>query len=124
MICLLFLRRCTDASTHPHRLEIGAGGGLVGLAVAKGCDLRQPLYITDQLEMLSLMGHNVVLNEMEGQVKPLILNWFVLRPLSPDFSILPRPCISGTLAQCDTASLPSLSRSATQNHVLTTHHIV
>ncbi|KAG8170179.1 hypothetical protein KVR01_000924 [Diaporthe batatas] len=56
-------------------LEIGAGGGLVGLAVANGCSLSQPLHITDQLEMLSLMGHNVVLNNAQGRVKPSVLNW-------------------------------------------------
>lgn len=60
-----------------HRLEIGAGGGLVGLAVAKGCKPQHPLYITDQLEMLELMGHNIVLNEAEGRVNAMILNWFV-----------------------------------------------
>lgn len=66
-------------------LEIGAGGGLVGLAVAKGCvvDPRQPLYITDQLEMFSLMQHNVVLNEVEGRVTPLILNWCVSPQVPP-----------------------------------------
>lgn len=62
--------RCT-------RLEIGAGGGLVGLAVANGCSLSQPLHITDQLEMLSLMGHNVLLNNAQGRVKPMVLNWCV-----------------------------------------------
>lgn len=60
-----------------NRLEIGAGGGLVGLAVANGCSLSQPLHITDQLEMLSLMGHNVLLNNAQGRVKPMILNWCV-----------------------------------------------
>lgn len=59
------------------RLEIGAGGGLVGLAVANGCSLSQPLHITDQLEMLSLMGHNVLLNNAQGRVKPMVLNWCV-----------------------------------------------
>ncbi|KAF3006145.1 hypothetical protein G7054_g4713 [Neopestalotiopsis clavispora] len=56
-------------------LELGAGGGLVGLAVARGCEVQQPLVITDQLEMFSLMGHNIELNQMQGQVKPAILNW-------------------------------------------------
>ncbi|KAJ9156622.1 Protein-lysine N-methyltransferase EFM6 [Pleurostoma richardsiae] len=56
-------------------LEIGAGGGLVGLAVARGCDTQQPLYITDQVEMLSLMEHNTVLNGLQDSVRPLILNW-------------------------------------------------
>lgn len=44
----------------------------------------QPLYITDQLEMLSLMQHNVVLNGVEGRVKPLILNWCVFLPKVPN----------------------------------------
>lgn len=62
------------------RLEIGAGGGLVGLAVAKGCAVneKQPLVITDQLEMFGLMEHNIVLNEAVGRVKAAILNWCVL----------------------------------------------
>ncbi|KAK6076119.1 Protein-lysine N-methyltransferase EFM6 [Seiridium cupressi] len=56
-------------------LELGAGGGLVGLAVARGCEIRKPLLITDQLEMYSLMGHNIELNELQGRVKAAILNW-------------------------------------------------
>ncbi|KAH8195059.1 hypothetical protein TruAng_010768 [Truncatella angustata] len=58
-------------------LELGAGGGLVGLAVARGCEIQQPLIITDQLEMFSLMGHNIALNEMQGMVTAAILNWLV-----------------------------------------------
>lgn len=48
--------------------------------MAKGCVVSQshPLYITDQLEMFNLMGHNIVLNEVVGRVKPLVLNWLVL----------------------------------------------
>lgn len=49
----------------------------MGLAVAKGCSVNQPLYVTDQLEMLNLMEHNIVLNEVEGRVKATILNWYV-----------------------------------------------
>ncbi|OTB09158.1 hypothetical protein M426DRAFT_316452 [Hypoxylon sp. CI-4A] len=56
-------------------LELGAGGGLVGLAVARGCAVDNPLYITDQLEMHSLMEHNIALNRLEGKVKASILNW-------------------------------------------------
>ncbi|KAI0452144.1 putative methyltransferase-domain-containing protein [Xylaria acuta] len=59
-------------------LELGAGGGLVGLAVARGCDLGEnhpPLYITDQMEMFSLMRHNIALNELEGKVEAMLLNW-------------------------------------------------
>lgn len=73
------------------RLEIGAGGGLVGLAVANGCSLSQPLHITDQLEMLTLMGHNVQLNNAQGRVKPMILNWCVHTSRRPprDYHSLP-----------------------------------
>lgn len=45
------------------------------MAVANGCSLSQPLHITDQLEMLSLMGHNVLLNNAQGRVRPSVLNW-------------------------------------------------
>ncbi|KAK7737883.1 Protein-lysine N-methyltransferase efm6 [Cytospora paraplurivora] len=69
------LRYHRDDLQDARMLEIGAGGGLVGLAVARGCNVKQPLYITDQLEMLELMGHNIVLNEAEGRVKAMILNW-------------------------------------------------
>ena len=61
-----------------YRLELGAGGGLVGLAVARGCDLGEnhpPLRITDQMEMFSLMRHNIALNGLEGKVEAMLLNW-------------------------------------------------
>ncbi|XXH03665.1 hypothetical protein Hte_010070 [Hypoxylon texense] len=65
-------------------LELGAGGGLVGLAVARGCAVENPLYITDQLEMHSLMEHNISLNHLEGKAKAAILNWSVSTlPSSP-----------------------------------------
>jgi len=67
--CLV--RRLTRFS----RLELGAGGGIVGLTVAKGCSLSFPLYLTDQLEMESLMQHNITLNNLDGQVKARVLNW-------------------------------------------------
>ena len=73
------------------RLEIGAGGGLVGLAVANGCRLGHPLHITDQLEMLSLMGHNVLLNNAKGRVKPSVLNWCV-KTRSRLYYSLPHAC--------------------------------
>ncbi|KAK1979610.1 putative methyltransferase-domain-containing protein [Colletotrichum cereale] len=57
-------------------LELGAGGGLVGLAVALGCELQQtPLYLTDQDEMFELMGKNTELNNLQHKVKPMVLNW-------------------------------------------------
>lgn len=58
-------------------LEIGAGGGLVGLAVARGChmDASQKLLITDQISMLSLMQKNIALNKLESKVDACIYDW-------------------------------------------------
>lgn len=58
-----------------YSLELGAGGGLVGLAVAIGCATQETLYITDQENMVSLMHKNVELNHLESRVEPLVLNW-------------------------------------------------
>ncbi|KAI9886863.1 MAG: hypothetical protein M1823_001299 [Watsoniomyces obsoletus] len=57
------------------KIELGAGGGLTGLAVAKGCKLTNPLYITDQAVMLELMQENIRLNGLEDRVIPHVLNW-------------------------------------------------
>ncbi|KAK8045133.1 hypothetical protein PG993_005157 [Apiospora rasikravindrae] len=56
-------------------LELGAGGGLVGLGVASGCDITQPVYVTDQVNMLPLMEKNVALNKLGSRVQPAVLNW-------------------------------------------------
>ena len=56
------------------RLELGAGGGLVGLAVARGC-IGSTLLLTDQEEMMELMQRNIQLNQVESRVKALVLNW-------------------------------------------------
>ncbi|KAK4463464.1 putative methyltransferase-domain-containing protein [Cladorrhinum samala] len=56
-------------------LELGAGGGIVGLTIAKGCRIDQPLYITDMKDMESLMRHNIDLNELNDRVEARILNW-------------------------------------------------
>ncbi|OBT61419.1 hypothetical protein VE03_09496 [Pseudogymnoascus sp. 23342-1-I1] len=56
-------------------LELGAGGGLVGLAVALACNITAPIYITDQINMLPLMEQNIKLNDLESRVTPLVLNW-------------------------------------------------
>ncbi|KAF3058435.1 putative protein N-methyltransferase YNL024C [Daldinia childiae] len=79
------LRYHRDDMKDSRILELGAGGGLVGLAVAKGCTIGNPLYITDQLEMHSLMEHNISLNELEGQAKAAILNWG--EPLPQDIAV-------------------------------------
>lgn len=57
------------------RVELGAGGGLVGLAVAVGCDLQHTMYITDQLPMLELLRYNITLNEVDQKAKGIILDW-------------------------------------------------
>jgi tRNA1(Val) A37 N6-methylase TrmN6 len=59
----------------PVRLELGAGGGVVGLGVAIGCHVDRAIYITDQENMLSLMIQNIDLNNLGSRVVPLILNW-------------------------------------------------
>jgi tRNA1(Val) A37 N6-methylase TrmN6 len=59
-------------------LELGAGGGLIGLAVALECPLRNPLLVTDQLEMYELMQHNIELNNLQDKAKAMVLNWCVL----------------------------------------------
>ncbi|GAB1215951.1 hypothetical protein ATERTT37_005149 [Aspergillus terreus] len=70
-------------------VELGAGGGLVGLAVALGQRddashpatdeskeaVRCPIHITDQVPMLSLMETNIELNGLASSVKASVLNW-------------------------------------------------
>jgi protein N-lysine methyltransferase METTL21A len=66
--------RCGCVLNH-NSLELGAGGGLVGLGVAIGCHVDNPICITDQENMLSLMEQNIKLNALESRVVPLVLNW-------------------------------------------------
>ncbi|EHY55925.1 Protein-lysine N-methyltransferase efm6 [Exophiala dermatitidis] len=56
-------------------VEIGAGGGLVGLAVALGCEVDTKIWVTDQLPMLALMQKNVELNKLEAKVGAAIYDW-------------------------------------------------
>ncbi|GAM87311.1 hypothetical protein ANO11243_053330 [Dothideomycetidae sp. 11243] len=69
------LTRQSDAFQNCSILELGAGGGLVGLAVALGCKLTHPVHITDQLPMLALMNTNIHLNNLQDQVKASIYDW-------------------------------------------------
>ncbi|KAJ6122542.1 hypothetical protein N7512_005007 [Penicillium capsulatum] len=68
---------CQHSSTLSDKtiVEIGAGGGLVGLAVARGCKLGSPLHITDQQPMFSLMKDNIQLNHLNSTVTASVLNW-------------------------------------------------
>jgi protein N-lysine methyltransferase METTL21A len=52
--------------------------------VAKGCDVDGPLFITDQIPMLSLMQDNVRLNGLSSKVKPVVLDWG--KPVPVDIS--------------------------------------
>ncbi|PLB44080.1 hypothetical protein P170DRAFT_468780 [Aspergillus steynii IBT 23096] len=57
-------------------IELGAGGGLVGLAVARGCNVGEPpIYITDQAPMLPLMETNIKINNLASTVVAGVLNW-------------------------------------------------
>ena len=56
-------------------VELGAGGGLVGLAVAVGCNVTATLHITDQDEMFELMKTNIGLNNLSGRVEAYIYDW-------------------------------------------------
>lgn len=56
-------------------LELGAGGGLVGLAVAIGSQVDSKIYISDQENMRELMEKNIALNGLKLRVGALVLNW-------------------------------------------------
>ncbi|RMZ78704.1 hypothetical protein DV737_g3735, partial [Chaetothyriales sp. CBS 132003] len=56
-------------------LELGAGGGLVGLAVALGCEVSRPIHITDQEPMLALMQRNIDLNKLSDKVQASVYDW-------------------------------------------------
>ncbi|OAP60943.1 hypothetical protein AYL99_05945 [Fonsecaea erecta] len=78
----------TDSLRGKSVVEIGAGGGLVGLAVAIGCELdhEQKIYITDQIPMLALMKKNIALNKLEEKVVAEVYDWGTSPPpaiLSP-----------------------------------------
>lgn len=79
------------------RLELGAGGGLVGLAVAIGCPLTNSLIVTDQANMLPLMQQNVTLNGLTNSVTPLVLDWGSPLPAlvleNPPTHILAADCV-------------------------------
>jgi hypothetical protein len=67
-----------------NRVELGAGIGLVGLAVATGCHVDSPVYITDQKSMLALMQENIERNELSPIVRAAVLDWgSPLPPLIP-----------------------------------------
>ncbi|KAL4801283.1 putative methyltransferase-domain-containing protein [Aspergillus unguis] len=57
-------------------LELGAGGGLVGLGVASGCELGSSrIHITDQVPMFPLMEANIALNNLSSKANAAVLDW-------------------------------------------------
>ncbi|EOA85813.1 uncharacterized protein SETTUDRAFT_151867 [Exserohilum turcica Et28A] len=69
------LRRHRDDVAGKKIVELGAGGGLVGLAVALGCNVDKTLHITDQIPMFDLMERNITLNGLDSRVKASIYDW-------------------------------------------------
>lgn len=52
----------------------------MGLGVALGCEIANPVVITDQKNMIELMRKNIALNELDSNVKELVLNWYDCLP--------------------------------------------
>lgn len=69
------LRKHRDDLVGKQVVELGAGGGLVGLAIALGCNLDSTLHITDQLPMYELMKQNISLNNLDSKVSATIYDW-------------------------------------------------
>ncbi|KAK6396626.1 hypothetical protein LTR65_008524 [Meristemomyces frigidus] len=90
------LRKKRDELKHSSIMELGAGGGLVGLAVAVGCRPDDAVEITDQQPMLELMQQNIALNELQDIAKASVYDWGSARkdgvPAYPDV-ILAADCV-------------------------------
>ncbi|WPB01855.1 uncharacterized protein RHO25_006487 [Cercospora beticola] len=70
------LRRKQDAiRTASSIVELGAGGGLVGLAVAAGCRSNAVIHITDMSTMYDLMQQNIALNALGDRVTAAVYDW-------------------------------------------------
>lgn len=74
-------------------LELGAGGGLVGLAVATGCKITPPpkICITDQISMFALMKENTELNNLGSKVEAVVYDWGGPMPEEIDFEETVKP---------------------------------
>ncbi|KAF2635832.1 hypothetical protein P280DRAFT_410799 [Massarina eburnea CBS 473.64] len=77
-------------------IELGAGGGLVGLAVALHHNSTKALHITDQEPMFELMKQNIALNGLSSTVSATIYDWGTPSPSNlpkhPDI-ILAADCV-------------------------------
>ncbi|KAH8730193.1 putative methyltransferase-domain-containing protein [Phaeosphaeriaceae sp. PMI808] len=74
------LRKHSDNLLGKQIIELGAGGGLVGLAVAVGCKTDSTLHITDQEPMYDLMKRNIALNDLNLRVSASIYDWGTGKP--------------------------------------------
>ncbi|PVI07845.1 hypothetical protein DM02DRAFT_608460 [Periconia macrospinosa] len=90
------LRKHQDDLRGKEIVELGAGGGLVGLAVAIKHDLTKTLHITDQEPMFELMKQNITLNDLTSRVQASIYDWGTSTPTNlpqhPDI-ILAADCV-------------------------------
>ncbi|KAF2742477.1 hypothetical protein M011DRAFT_490558 [Sporormia fimetaria CBS 119925] len=69
------LRKHREDMADKSIVELGAGGGLVGLAVAMGCKTTKTLHITDQIPMYKLMQDNIELNNLSSRVQASVYDW-------------------------------------------------
>ncbi|KMP00880.1 hypothetical protein CIHG_10322 [Coccidioides immitis H538.4] len=69
------LRKHSEDLLGKRIVELGAGSGLVALAVARGCKIDSPIYVTDQKPMLPLIEENIILNDLSGSVVAALLDW-------------------------------------------------
>ncbi|KAF2736463.1 hypothetical protein EJ04DRAFT_489993 [Polyplosphaeria fusca] len=90
------LRHHRDDLVGKEIVELGAGGGLVGLAVALGCRTTTTVHITDQLPMFELMKRNIDLNGLSSNSTATIYDWGASPPSNipshPDI-ILAADCV-------------------------------
>ncbi|KAK4496319.1 hypothetical protein PRZ48_012299 [Zasmidium cellare] len=74
------LRRKRDELQNSSIVELGAGGGLCGLAIAVGCRPKHVVHITDQQPMQALMQQNIAHNNLQDAVKASVYDWGNPRP--------------------------------------------
>lgn len=75
MVLAKYMLTCHKSLLGQSIIEIGAGGGLVGLAVALGCEVDNKIWITDQIPMLALMKKNITLNGLDERVGAEVYDW-------------------------------------------------
>jgi len=75
LLAKYLLRQHRDALAGKVILELGAGCGLVGLAVALACTPQGALHVTDQAAMVPLLRQNIGLNRLDARVQPSVYDW-------------------------------------------------